>query len=65
MSKPAYNAYVIREFEKDGKRSHYWTKVGVVFPTKDAESHDVALEAASLNGRVSIPDPKDAPKIAG
>ena len=63
MSKPTYNAYVIREFEKDGKKSRCWTKVGVVFPRKDAESYDVALEAASLNGRVSISDPKDAPKI--
>jgi hypothetical protein len=63
MSKPIYNAYVIREFEKDGKKSRCWTKIGVVFPSKDAESHDLALEAASLNGRVSTPDPKDAPKI--
>jgi hypothetical protein len=62
MSKPTYNAYVIREFEKDGKRSRCWTKVGVVFP-KDAETYEVALEAASLNRRVSIPDPKDASKI--
>ena len=63
MSKPAYNAYIIREFEKDGKKSRCWTKIGVVFPNKDAESYEVALEAASLNGRVSIPDLKDALKI--
>jgi hypothetical protein len=59
MSKPAYNAYIIREFEKDGKRCRCWTKIGVVFPHKDAEGYDVALE----DGRVTTPDPKDAPKI--
>jgi hypothetical protein len=64
MSKPTYHAYSVREYEKDGKKDSFWTKIGVVFEHKDGKGFDVVLEALPINGRISIREPKDAPKTA-
>jgi hypothetical protein len=58
MAKPAFNAYSVREYEKDGKKESFWTKIGVVFAHKDGKGFDVVLEALPVNGRVSIREPK-------
>jgi hypothetical protein len=58
MSKPVYHAYSVREYEKDGKKESFWTKIGVVFEHKDGKGFDVVLEALPINGRVSIREPK-------
>ena len=64
MSKPTYYAYTVREYEKDGKKDSFWTKIGAVFEHKDGKGFDVVLEALPVNGRISIREPKDAPKTA-
>jgi hypothetical protein len=64
MAKPVYNAYSVREYEKDGKKDSFWTKIGVVFEHKDGKGYDIVLDAFPVNGRVSIREPKDAPKAA-
>ncbi len=35
MAKPTYNAYSVREYEKDGKKDSFWTKIGVAFARKN------------------------------
>jgi hypothetical protein len=64
MSKPTYYAYTVREVEKDGKKDSFWTKIGAVFPHGDGKGLDVVLDALPVNGRISLREPKDAPKTA-
>lgn len=59
MSKPVFHAFSVREFEKDGKKDSFWTKVGVVFAHQDGKGFDVVLEAMPLNGRVTIREPRE------
>jgi hypothetical protein len=37
MAKPTYNAYSVREYEKDGKKDSFWTKIGVLELAHEAE----------------------------
>jgi hypothetical protein len=32
MAKPTYNAYSVREYEKDGKKDSFWTRIGAGAP---------------------------------
>jgi hypothetical protein len=59
MTKPVYYAYSVREYEKNGKKDSFWTKIGVAFPHKDSKGFDVFLEALPINGRVTIREPKE------
>jgi hypothetical protein len=59
MAKPKFHAYSVREYEKDGKKDSFWTKIGVVFEHKDGKGFDVVLEALPVNGRVTIREPKE------
>jgi len=58
MAKPKYLAYSVREFEKDGKKDSFWTRIGVVFEHKDGKGLDVVLEAVPFSGRISLREPK-------
>jgi hypothetical protein len=58
MAKPVFHAYSVREYEKDGKKDSFWTKIGVVFPHKDGKGFDVVLEAFPVNGRIALREPK-------
>ena len=65
MSKPVYHAYSVREYEKDGKKDSFWTKLGVVWAHRDGKGFDVVLEALPINGRITIREPKEDDKGAG
>ncbi len=58
MAKPAYNAYSVREYEKDGKKDSVWTKIGVAFAHKNGGGFDIVLEALPINGRITLREPK-------
>ncbi len=58
MAKPTFNAYSVREYEKDGKKDSYWTKIGVAFAHKNGEGFDIVLEASPINGRITLIKPK-------
>jgi hypothetical protein len=62
MVKPKFNAYSVREYEKDGKKESFWAKIGVAFEHKDGKGFDVVLEALPVNSRVSIREPKEKDK---
>ncbi len=36
MAKPTFNAYSVREYEKDGKKDSFWTKKRPQEPESDA-----------------------------
>ena len=56
--KPSHHAYTIRDYERDGKKDAFWTKVGVAFAHQDGDGFDVILDALPVNGRISIRKPK-------
>jgi len=62
MAKPVYHAYSVREYEKDGKKDSFWTKIGVAFQHKDGDGLDIILEALPVNGRVTLRKPKEGEK---
>ena len=47
-----------REYEKDGKKDSFWTKIGVAFAHKNGGGFDIVLEAFPLNGRITLREPK-------
>ena len=58
-SKPAtenkrYNAYTVREFERNGAAEHDWMRIGVAFPHKDGKGFDVMLQAVPVDGKVVL-----------
>ncbi len=58
-NKPSHHAYTIRDYERDGKKDAYWTKIGVAWRHKDGNGFDVVLEAFPVNGRISIREPRE------
>ena len=50
-----YVAYGVREGQDE--QSH-WTRVGAAFAHKDGAGYDVILEAAPVNGRVVLREPR-------
>lgn len=58
MAKPVFHAWTVREFEKDGKKDSFWTRIGAVWPHKDGKGYDLVLEALPVNGRVTLREPK-------
>jgi hypothetical protein len=58
MARPKFNAYTVREYEKDGKKDSFWTKIGVAFEHKNGGGFDVVLEAFPINGRITLREPK-------
>lgn len=53
-SKPTHQAYVVREYEKDGEKDSYWSRIGVAFAHKDGKGFDVSLDAVPTSGRVVL-----------
>ena len=58
MAKPTYNAYTVREYENNGKKDSFWTKIGVAFAHKNGGGFDIVLEAFPVNGRITLREPK-------
>jgi len=52
--KPGATAYVVRNFERDGKQESSWLKVGVAWMHKDEKGFDVLLDAIPVGGRLVI-----------
>ena len=49
-----YNAYTVREFERNGAVDHDWMRVGVAFSHKDGKGFDVMLQAVPVDGKVVL-----------
>ncbi len=58
MAKPVLHAYTIRDYERDGKKDSFWTKIGVVFAHEDGKGYNVVLDAIPLDGKISLREPK-------
>jgi hypothetical protein len=58
MSKNRLVAYTVRDYEKDGKKDAFWSRIGTVFEHKDGKGYDVLLDALPVNGRVIIREPR-------
>jgi len=58
MAKPKFHAFSVREYEKDGKKDSFWTKIGVAFEHKNGGGFDIVLEAFPVNGRITLREPK-------
>ena len=63
MAKPVFHAYSVREYEKDGKKDSFWTKIGVAFAHEDGKGFNLVLDCVPLDGKVSLREPK--PKEQG
>jgi len=49
-----FNAYTVREFERNGAVDHDWMRIGVAFPYKDGKGFDVMLQAVPVDGKVVL-----------
>lgn len=58
MAKPVFHAYSIREYEKDGKKDSFWTKVGVAFGHEDGKGFNIVLDCVPLDGKISLREPR-------
>ena len=58
MAKPVFHAYSIREYEKDGKKDSFWTKVGVAFPHEDGKGFNIVLDCVPLDGKIALREPR-------
>ena len=59
MAKPVFHAYSVREYEKDGKKDSFWTKVGVAFAHEDGKGFNIVLDCVPLDGKISLREPKE------
>jgi len=54
-NRPNATAYVVREFERDGKKDARWLKVGVAWLHKDSEGFNVVIEEGlSVSGKMVV-----------
>ena len=61
MTKPAYTAYAVRDYTKDGQKDSEWLKVGAAWPHKDGKGFDLNLDALPTSGRIvlRVNEPKE------
>ena len=53
-NKPTHSAYQVREYEADGQKKSYWTKIGSVWEHKDGAGYNVRLTAFPVDGNLVI-----------
>lgn len=53
-SKPTHEAFAVRNFEKNGEKDAFWSKVGVAWQHKDGKGFDVVLDALPVTGRIVL-----------
>jgi len=53
-SKPTHEAFVVRNFERDGEQDASWLKVGAAFAHRDGKGFDIVLDAMPVTGRVVV-----------
>jgi hypothetical protein len=58
MAKPVFHAYTIRDYEKDGKKEGFWTKIGVAFSHEDGKGYNIVLDAFPVDGKISLREPR-------
>ncbi len=49
-----FNAYTVREFERNGGTEHDWMRVGVAFPHEDGKGFNLSLQAIPLDGKIVL-----------
>ena len=49
-----YNAYTVREFERNGAAEHDWMRVGVAFLHEDGKGFNLSLHAVPVDGKVVL-----------
>ena len=56
-----FNAYTVREYERNGDTQSDWMRIGVAFPHDDGKGFNVTLHALPIDGKVVIRlyEPKD------
>lgn len=49
-----FNAYTVREFERNGETDRDWMRIGVAFPHDDGKGFNLALHAVPVDGKVVL-----------
>jgi hypothetical protein len=61
--RPTHSAYVVREYQKDGKTESEWTRVGVAWQHGQGDGSTIQiLDGISVSGRIVVR--KNKPKEA-
>jgi hypothetical protein len=57
--KPSHYAYLVKNYEVDGKEKSFWTRIGTAWPHADNAGFDVTLDVVPLDGRIVIRTPRE------
>lgn len=49
-----FNAYTVRDFERNGATEHDWMRIGVAFPNDDGKGFNLILHAVPVDGKVVV-----------
>ncbi len=49
-----FNAYTVRDFERNGATEHDWMRIGVAFPNDDGKGFNLILHAVPIDGKVVV-----------
>jgi hypothetical protein len=49
-----FNAYTVRDFERNGATEHDWMRIGVAFPNEDGKGFNLILHAVPVDGKVVV-----------
>jgi len=49
-----FNAYAVRDFERNGATEHDWMRIGVAFPNEDGKGFNLILHAVPVDGKVVL-----------
>ncbi|WP_210461809.1 hypothetical protein [Pantoea ananatis] len=59
MHKPKYNVYVTQEYEQNGEKKTFWTKIGVAFENKSQGLNIQLIPGISVSGKMVLLEPKE------
>jgi len=49
-----FNAYTVRDFERNGATEHDWMRIGVGFPNEDGKGFNLILHAVPVDGKIVV-----------
>jgi len=53
-TRPAFTAFSVRDYQKNGQKESDWTRIGVAWQHRDGDGFDIILEALPVSGRVAV-----------
>lgn len=59
MPNPKYNAYVTHEYEQNGEKKTFWTKIGVVFENRNNGLNLTIVPGISVSGKIVLLEPRE------